>query len=180
MIELDTEILEGMGSYCLRSKKKSIGYINKDKWLNDRFDEGLRYVQLIEDKKQVGFIEYTDAEFSSRVVHADNYLVIHCLWVSEIGKGYGTKLINKCLQDAKKQSKHGVVVVTNSETSWTPSKDIFIKNNFKLVDMAPNNFELLAYQFDHNTPLPYFPNNWDERVKKFHNLTIIGPSNARM
>ncbi|MFJ5714506.1 GNAT family N-acetyltransferase [Neobacillus sp. NPDC093127] len=173
MVELDTKILEGMGSYCLRSKKKSIGYINKNKWLNDRFEEGLRYVQLIEDKKQVGFIEYTEAEFSSRVVHADNYLVIHCLWVSENGKGYGTKLINKCLQDARKLSKLGVVVVTNPETSWTPSKDIFIKNNFNLVDRAPFNFELLVYQFENNTPLPYFPSNWDERVEKFHNLTII-------
>ncbi|MGE7925828.1 GNAT family N-acetyltransferase [Viridibacillus arvi] len=173
MVELDTEILEGTGSFCLRSKKKSLGYINKNKWLNESFEKGLKYIQLIENKKQVGFIEYTDAEFSSRVVHANNYLVIHCLWVSETGKGYGTKLINKCLQDAENQSKLGVVVVTNPETSWTPSKDIFLKNQFKLVDTAPFNFELLAYQFENSTLLPYFPTNWDERINKFENLTIL-------
>lgn len=49
-------------------------------------------MQVIDNKKQVGFIEYTEAENSSRVVHADGYLVVHCLWVSEVGKGYGTSL----------------------------------------------------------------------------------------
>jgi N-acetylglutamate synthase-like GNAT family acetyltransferase len=173
MVELDTKILEGMGSYCLRSKKNSLGYINKNKWMNERFEEGLRYIQLIENKKQVGFIEYTDADFSSRVVHADNYLVIHCLWVSETGKGYGTKLINKCLQDAKNNAKQGVVVVTNPDTSWTPSKDIFLKNDFKLVDTAPFNFELLVYQFENSSSLPVFPTDWDERINKFDDLTIL-------
>ncbi|WP_462406236.1 GNAT family N-acetyltransferase [Gracilibacillus sp. Marseille-QA3620] len=173
IVELDTKILEGIGSYCLRSKKNSLGYINKNKWLNERFEEGLKYIQLFDNNKQVGFIEFTDAECSSRVVHADNYLVIHCLWVSETGKGYGTKLINNCLEDAKRRSKQGVVVVTNSETSWTPSKDIFLKKHFKLVDTAPYNFELLVYQFEDSTSLPFFPTNWDERVKKFSELTIL-------
>ena len=173
MVELDTKILEGMGSYCLRSKKSTLGYINKNKWLNESFEEGLRYIQLIENEKQVGFIEYTDAEFSSRVVHANNFLVIHCLWVSQTGKGYGTTLIKKCIQDAKKHSKQGVVVVTNPQTSWTPSKDIFIKNHFKLVDTAPFNFELLVYQFENNTSQPFFPTNWDERINKFEDLTIL-------
>lgn len=92
LIELNNELLEGIGSYCLRSKKKSNGYLNKNEWLNNRFEEGLKYVQVIDNKKQVGFIEYTEAENSSRVVHADGYLVVHCLWVSEVGKGYGTSL----------------------------------------------------------------------------------------
>ncbi|QCR34506.1 GNAT family N-acetyltransferase [Lysinibacillus sp. SGAir0095] len=173
VVELDTEILEGIGSYCLRSKKKTLGYINKNKWLNERFEEGLKYVQLLENNKQVGFIEYTDAEYSSRVVHADNYLVIHCLWVGETGKGYGAKLINHCLQHARKNHKQGVVVVTNPETSWTPSKDIFLKNNFQLMDTAPKNFELLVYQLGKRYTLPSFPTNWDERVARFEDLTII-------
>lgn len=173
MSELDTQTLEGTGSFCLRSKKKSNGYILKNKWLNERFEEGLKYVQLIDNDKQVGFIEYTEATFSSRVVHADDYLVIHCLWVSETGKGYGTKLINKCLEDAKIQSKQGVVVVTNSNTSWTPSKDIFLKHHFTLVDTAPFHFELLVYPFEHATSLPTFPSNWDERLNNFQELTIL-------
>ncbi|WP_449539659.1 GNAT family N-acetyltransferase [Ferdinandcohnia sp. Marseille-Q9671] len=173
LVELDTEILEGIGSFCLRSKKKSGGYIKKNKWLHQRFEEGLKYIQLMEGDKQVGFIEYTEAEYSSRVVHAEEYLVIHCLWVSETGRGYGTKLITKCLQDARRKGKQGVVVVTNPRTSWTPSKDIFFKNDFTLVDTAPFHFELLVYQFDHSKPLPSFPTNWEERLVRFEGLTIL-------
>ncbi|MFC9540143.1 hypothetical protein ACFTQ7_09705 [Lysinibacillus sp. NPDC056959] len=92
LVEINAKLLEGIGSYFLRSKKKSNGYIIKNKWLNNRFEEGLKYVQVTANKKQVGFIEYTEAENSSRVVHADGYVVIHCLWVSEVGKGYGARL----------------------------------------------------------------------------------------
>jgi N-acetylglutamate synthase-like GNAT family acetyltransferase len=180
MVELDTKIIEGMGSYCLRSKKKSIGYMNKNKWLNERFEEGLRYIQLIEDKKQVGFIEYTEAEFSFRVVHAENYLIIHCLWVSETGKGYGTKLINKCLDDAKKQAKQGVAVVTNPDTSWTPSKEIFINNHFKLVDTAPFNFELLAYQFENGPHYLSFQQTGMKELKNLITLQFYAPFNVLM
>lgn len=172
IIELNHEILQGTGSYCLRSKPKSQGYINKNKWLNDQFEEGLKYVKLLENGKQVGFIEYTASESSSRVVYAENYLVIHCLWVSVTGKGYGTKLIDKCLEDARNMGKHGVVVLTNSETSWTTSKEIFLKNNFLMIDHAPYNFELLVHKF-HEAPDPYFPTDWDERVERFEQLTII-------
>lgn len=173
LVELNNELLEGIGSYCLRSKKKSTGYINKNNWLNNRFEEGLKYVQIIDNKKQVGFIEYTEAEYSSRVVHADGYLVIHCLWVSEVGKGYGTRLIHKCLEDAKKLAKKGVVVITNSKTSWTPSKEIFLKNDFQLIDSAPYDFELLVYPLTNEVKQPYFPTDWEERLKKFTNLTIL-------
>lgn len=173
MIEMDKQILEGKGSYCLRSKKESAGYINKNKWLNDRFEEGLKYVQLLENNRHIGFVEYAEAEFSSRVVHADNYLVIHCLWVSATGKGFGSKLINKCLDDARKLNKDGVVVITNPDTSWTPSKDIFLKNNFKIVATTNLNFELLVYQFNENASTPHFPTNWKGRLEKFNDLTIL-------
>ena len=173
LVETNTETLEGTGSYCLKSKKQSLGYINKNKWLNDRFEEGLKYIQLFVNKRQVGFMEYTDAEHSSRVVHASNYIVIHCLWVSQNGKGYGSQLIKKCLEDAESRGKSGVVVVTNAKTSWAPSKEIFLKNDFKLVDCALSDFELLAYSFDDKTETPRFPINWEERLNRFQNLTII-------
>lgn len=173
LIELSKQFLEGRGSYCLRSKKDSEGYINKNKWLNDRFEEGLKYVQLFENNKPVGFIEYAEAEFSSRVVYADHYLVIHCLWVSSTGKGYGTTLINKCLEDARRLNKDGVVVITNTDTSWAPSKDVFLKNNFKLIDTTILNFDLLVYKFHEGAATPYFPSDWNERTQKFSSLTIL-------
>lgn len=171
MLELHDENVDG-GCYCLRSKPKSDGYVNKNSWLKSRFNEGLKYINLLENNKPAGFIEYTPIESSSRVVYGENYLVIHCLWVHITGKGYASKLIEKCIQDAKEQNKAGVIVVTNPDTSWTPSKDIFVKHNFIEVDHAPYGFELLVYQFG-DSPNPYFPKDWDTRLTNFQNLTIL-------
>lgn len=172
LIELDEGNLKDEGCYCLRSKPTSTGYINKNKWLMGRFDEGLKYIKIMENSKPAGFIEYTPIEYSSRVVYGENYMVIHCLWVTITGKGYASKLIHKSIQDAKEQNKDGVIVITNPNTSWTPSKDVFIKNNFREVDHAPYGFELLVNKFGHS-PDPYFPKDWDERLKLFKDLTIL-------
>jgi L-amino acid N-acyltransferase YncA len=157
MVEMNSESLEGMGSFCLRSKKNSPGYQNKNKWLNQQFEKGLHYIQLLENNKQVGFIEYADAEHSSRVVYADGFVVIHCLWVSAVGKGYGTQLLKKCLDDAKKRGKKGVVVITNDQTSWTPSKDLFLQHQFQQIAAALYDFELLVHPLQEDFELPSFP-----------------------
>ncbi|CAM4291389.1 GNAT family N-acetyltransferase [Bacillus manliponensis] len=172
LVELDEANVHNEGCYCLRSNPSSTGYMNKSKWLTERFHEGLKYIKIMENGKLAGFIEYTSIESSSRVVYGENYLVIHCLWVNRTGKGYASKLIQKSIQDAKEQKKDGVVVVTNPNTSWAPSKDIFIKNHFQEVDHAPYGFELLVHKFGH-APNPYFPNDWDERLHLFEDLTIL-------
>lgn len=171
-VKLDAQNLAAEGCYCLRSKPNSAGYINKNNWLMDRFNEGLQYIKIMENGKPAGFIEYAPIESSSRVVYGENYLVIHCLWVQITGKGYASRLIKQCIQDAKEQNKAGVIVVTNPETSWTPSKDIFLKSNFIEIDHAPYGFELLVHKFG-ESPNPYFPNDWDERLKRFDHLTIL-------
>lgn len=173
LIEMNSELLEGKGSFCLRSKKKTEGYQNKNKWLNQQFEKGLHYIQVLENQKQVGFIEYTDAEYSSRVVHADGYVVIHCLWVSAVGKGYGTQLLKRCLKDAKERGKKGVVVITNDQTSWTPSKDLFLQHQFQHMATALDDFELWVFPFHESVERPYFPDNWQERLTRFPHLTIL-------
>ncbi|OZI12990.1 GNAT family N-acetyltransferase [Bacillaceae bacterium SAS-127] len=172
LVELDEDNLDGEGCYSLRSKPTSTGYVNKNKWLMGRFNEGLTYIKIMENSKPAGFIEYAPIEYSSRVVYGENYLVIHCLWVHITGKGYASKLINKNIEDAKEQNKDGVIVITNPNTSWTPSKDVFIKNHFKEIDHAPYGFELLVNKFGH-TPDPYFPKDWNKRLKLFKGLTIL-------
>ncbi len=56
----------------------------------------------------------------------------------------------------KEQNKDGVIVITNTDTSWTHSKEVFLKNNFIEVDNAPYGFELLVYKIG-QSPDPYFP-----------------------
>ncbi|GGA72399.1 GNAT family N-acetyltransferase [Ornithinibacillus halotolerans] len=172
LIELTEGNLEEKGCYCLRSKPNSVGYKGKNEWLKGKFHDGLKYIKINENNKQAGFIEYVPIERSSRVVYGENYLVIHCLWVGITGKGYASQLIESCIQDAKKQQKAGVIVVTNPDTSWTPSKEVFIKNGFEEVDHAPYGFELLVYK-NSNSANPHFPTDWEERLQRFEKLTIL-------
>ena len=124
--------------------------------------------------RTVGFIEYIPGEFAWRAVNAPGYLVIHCLWVvgKGKGKGYGSQLLQLCLDDARAQNKHGVVMVS-SDGVWLAKKDLFIKQGFKEVGQAPPSFSLLVYRFD-DAPLPAFPKDWEERQARFgKGLTVI-------
>ncbi|WP_026906403.1 GNAT family N-acetyltransferase [Paucisalibacillus globulus] len=172
VVELSKENLDEKGCYCLRSQPRSTGYRHKNEWLKDRFGEGLKYIKIMENNKPAGFIEYTPIEYSSRVVYGKNYIVIHCLWVGITGKGYASTLIQHCIEEAKVQNKAGIIVVTNPNTSWTPSKEVFINNKFVEVDHAPYGFELLVYKLK-ESPNPYFPNDWEERLKPHEELTIL-------
>ncbi|MFJ7665979.1 GNAT family N-acetyltransferase [Lysinibacillus sp. NPDC097195] len=172
IVELSDDNISQSGCFCLRSNVNAPGYINKHNWLHQRFQEGLKYVKIMEGHKEAGFIEYIPIEYSSRVVFGENYMVIHCLWVSMTNKGYASKLINRCLQDAKEQEKVGVIVITNPDTSWVPNKEIFLKHHFKEIAHAPYGFELLVNKFG-NAPDPYFPNDWQERLSSFQALTIF-------
>ena len=169
---MNSELLEGRATFVYEARKNR-GLSEQNKWLNQQFEKGLHYIQVLENQKQVGFIEYTDAEYSSRVVHADGYVVIHCLWVSAVGKGYGTQLLKRCLKDAKERGKKGVVVITNDQTSWTPSKDLFLQHQFQHLATALNDFELWVFPFHESVERPYFPDNWQERLTRFPHLTIL-------
>ena len=71
----------------MRSKPSAYGYQQKQQWLKDRFMEGLKLKIIQEDHRPKGFIEYTPSEYSWRAVEADNYIMIHCLWI--VGKDKG-------------------------------------------------------------------------------------------
>jgi hypothetical protein len=89
------------------------------------------------------------------------------------GKGYGAHLLQLCLDDARAQNKHGVVMVA-SDGVWLASKEIFLKHGFEEVAQAPPSFQLLVYRFDDNAPLPTFPTNWEARQSRFGaGLTVI-------
>jgi len=45
MVQIVEENMSEAGCYCLRSKPNSTGYINKNKWLVGRFNEGNRRKQ---------------------------------------------------------------------------------------------------------------------------------------
>jgi ribosomal protein S18 acetylase RimI-like enzyme len=174
VVEINRENIHEKGFFCMRSKPNSEGYKQKQSWLMERFQEGLQ-LKVIEDSgKPKGFIEYIPIEYNWRGVSGENYLVIHCLWIvgKGKGKGYGSALLNACINDAKFQNKSGVAMVTSSET-WLSDKSFFMKYGFQSLDIAPPCFELVINSFD-NQPFPRFNHGWEQRAAQYaQGITII-------
>jgi ribosomal protein S18 acetylase RimI-like enzyme len=178
IIDVTPENEEEYDLFCKKSKKKEEGYQSKLSWFLKRYEEGLRIkiLRVNERGKMTtrGFIEYIPGENAWRPVAAPDYMFIHCLWVvgQHKKKGYGKKLLDLCIQDAKKRGMSGVSMVTN-DRPWVTGKKLLVKNGFEVVDNALMDFELVALKFN-ESPNPSFPTNWDKRMKKYgEGLTVF-------
>lgn len=161
------------GFFCYKSKPKSTGYARKLSWLEHRFDEGLRLHIVVEDGRSVGFIEYIPAELAWRPIQAPGYLFIHCIWV--VGrakkKGYGSRLLEMSVQDARESGKRGVAMTTK-KGGHMAGKRLFLKHGFELIDRH-SSFELVATAFG-DQPLPAWPHDWDDRQASLGaGLTVV-------
>lgn len=174
IVSVNAGNIEKYGFFCLMSRRESEGYRRKHAWLLERFKEGLRLKLVIEGERPVGFIEYAPAEVAWRPVHAKGYVVVHCLWVvgQWKGKGYGTRLLRTCVNDARKNGANGVAAVTSSRT-WLPGVELFARNGFECVDEAPPSFVLMVKRFK-EAPLPKFPREWQQRRRRYgKGLTVV-------
>jgi N-acetylglutamate synthase-like GNAT family acetyltransferase len=82
-----------------------------------------------------GFIEYIAGKYLWCPVYADDYMFIRSLWVvgQSKGKDYAQKLVDECVEDAKKSEMNGVAM-TVSEGNWLISKDTLLKTEFESVE----------------------------------------------
>ena len=156
----------------MMSKKKSEGYQNKLRWLNDRFAEGMRIKKLPLPER--GYIEYMPGEHAWRAVNADGFMLIHCLWV--VGKskkqGHARALIDACVEDARRSGSEGVAMVT-SEKVWMVGKKIFEAQGFECVDTAEPGFSLMVKEFG-SAETPSFAGNWEAKANSCgEGLTIL-------
>lgn len=162
------------GFFCYKSKPKSPGYRQKLEWLQQRFAEGLRIKILYRGTRSAGFIETVPGEYAWRAVHAPGYLVVHCIWVvgRAKGQGFGRRLLDECVEDARRAGARGVATVATSRV-WAAGSSLFLKAGFEVVDHAPPCFELLVKRFG-DAPLPAFPTDWPERLASYGpGLTIV-------
>ena len=172
MLDVGAKNVDKTGFFCFMSKRKSEGYQRKLRWLKDRFAEGMCVKMLTLPER--GFIEYIPGEHAWRAVHADGYLLIHCLWVvgKSKGKGFSSALLDACLADAKKQRMKGVAMVT-SEKVWMAGRRVLDKHGFECVDTAPPAFSLMVKKLGKH-PSPSFAGGWDNKAKAFgKGLTVI-------
>jgi hypothetical protein len=179
IVDVNGDNVAEEGFFCYKSKPKSEGYRRKLAWLRERFSEGLRLKILYADRgdgrnRSFAFIEYIPGEYAWRAVQAAGFMVIHCLWTvgQGKGKGYATRLLDICLEDARLSGMHGVAMVT-SRGNWLTGSKFFLKQGFTAVAQAPPSFELLVKRFD-DAPLPTFSDSWEEKLAQYgEGLTIL-------
>lgn len=176
IIDVGAGNVEKTGFFCYMSKRKEPGFKQKRIWLEERFAEGMK-IKIIHEhgRRDTAFIEYIPGDYAWRAVHAPGYLVIHCLWVvgKGRGKGYGRRLLEECLTDARALGKLGVAMISSDRT-WLADKRLFLKNGFVEVDQAPPSFQLLVHRFEPDAPPPAFPQDWDSRTAAFGSgLTVV-------
>ncbi|MCP3874608.1 MAG: GNAT family N-acetyltransferase [Desulfobacteraceae bacterium] len=163
---------------CGYKNIKRAGFPEKIEWMKKRFAEGLKIKTLYSAEGGTqGMIEYISGEYCWRPVEATGYTFIHCIFSgfkrTFKNKGYGSRLLDECLKDAKKEKTYGVAVVTRKGSFMVDSR-IFLKHGFEVVDTASPDFALLVKKFNKASPVPKFKSNWGERLEKYNNgLTII-------
>ena len=149
IVDVNADNIDDIGLVWKPDRQQEEGYQHKLAWVKDRFNEGLEYRVLLVDEGEKdlsygGMVEFIPGEKCWRGISAPDYMVIHCIYVVERArnKGYGTQLLKECISSAREKRMHGVSVMTITEGSWSPRKDLFVKNGFKKVDELPPNFEL--------------------------------------
>lgn len=116
-INLNTKNIADEHISCIiRSRKLHAGIDQKKTWLFNRLKEGHIFRKL--DVKAPVFIEYAPLEKAWVPIDGENYYYIYCLWVDGIykKKGYGESLMNYCIDDAKKNNKSGICMLSAKKT----------------------------------------------------------------
>jgi len=155
---------------CGYKNTKNEGYRMKLNWVKQRYNEGLRYKMLVsEEKGAIGGIEYLPGEQAWRPVVAGGFMFIQCIFIipKEVkGKGYGQKLVETCIEDARGSGMKGVAVVTRKGT-WMAGSEVFLKLGFVVTDQAKPDFELMTLKFNPSSPDPKFTRGWNKTLEKY-------------
>lgn len=145
---------------AISDKKHQCGVLGKKAWLAERLPEGHVFRKL--DVRGKVFIEYAPLKTAWVPIEGENYIYIHCLWVSGSHKnnGYGKELLEYCILDAKARGSSGVCVISSRKKSPFLSDRRFLeKYGFEVVDSI-DDYELLALPFDESRP------SFTERARK--------------
>jgi GNAT superfamily N-acetyltransferase len=158
IITLDKSNITNEHICCAISDKKcKDGYELKKDWLVKEFDNGYVFRRI--DVRAKVFIEYGPAENGWVPIDAPNYLLINCLWVSGQykGQGYGKELLRLAIEDAKSQSKDGLVtVVGTTKYHFMSDNRWLIKQGFEPCEQLSSGFSLLVKKVNPKAGNPKF------------------------
>lgn len=176
IIDLTPDTIAEYGVCGYKNVRKHVELRRKIDWFREYYPRGLRIKALV--SKQGGYqgmLEYIPGEYAHRPVDAKGYMFIHCIFVgfnkAFKGKGYGSALIDECINDAQTTDMHGVAVVTR-KGPFMANKTIFLQKGFEVVERAKPDFELLVLKFNQQAANPTF-RNMNKQLEKYANGLFI-------
>lgn len=151
-INLTEENIDSEHLCCIiRNKPGHEGLEAKRQWLSERIKEGHIFRKL--DQRECVFIEYAPLETAWVPIVGENYYYIYCLWVQKKGNGYGKKLMEYCIADAKAKGKAGICMLgSDKQKNWLSDQKFAQKYGFNKVDSTDDGYNLLALSFDGTVP----------------------------
>lgn len=168
MVELITvtpDNVEKTGFFCKMSALGKPGYEQKKAWLAERFAEGLE-MRLLGDGER-GFVEFIPGKFAWRAIDgADDFMVIHCLWVvgKSKGKGFGTVLLEEVERTAREHGFKGVAALTSGHT-WLMGPDLLAGHAYESVEKAEPSFDLMVKRFADDAGMPRLSGRWAQKAE---------------
>lgn len=157
-LTLDTTNIDKEHICCAFSDAKcKESYELKKNWLKEEFKNGYVFRRL--DARAKVFIEYGPAEKSWVPVHAPEYLLINCMWVSGQykGQGYAKALLNEAMTDAIRQGKKGLVtVVGTNKFHFMNDGKWLLRQGFETCQKTDYGFSLLVKKTEDHADSPRF------------------------
>lgn len=176
--DLTPDSIADYGVCGYKDAKKHPELQKKIDWFTEYYPLGLRIKVISSGKGEYkGMLEYIPGEYAHRPVDAQGYLFIHCIFMGfrkeDKGQGYGTALIEACINEAEAAGKDGVAVVTR-KGSFMATDDIFSKLGFEVVDTAEPDFHLMAKKFTNSAKDPAFRKDMTKSLEQYREgLTIL-------
>ena len=157
IIEVTPENIEQETVFCIKDLT-SEGFRCKQEWYSQRYEEGLRLCIMKDTEgKMIGFIEFVPARMAWRPVTANDFMLIHCMYIypnKYKNQGLGSQLIGYVEDRARELQMSGVCVVTSKGT-WMAGKPVFEKNGYTQVDQK-DRFDLLSKKWNTDANDPVF------------------------
>jgi GNAT superfamily N-acetyltransferase len=144
IITVTAENVDEYGFFCKMSARKSTAWKAKRDWLLARFEEGLQ-LRLLGDGER-GFIEFMPGAKCWRAIEdAEEFVVIHCLWVvgKSRGRGFARDLLAEADSWARGNGFRGVAALT-SRDNWLIAPGVLEHHGFRRASRAGQVFELWA------------------------------------
>ena len=153
LLRVTEENLAAESLCCIvRMKKAHPGIEAKRAWLAERIPEGHVFLKLRGDG--CAFIEYAPLETAWVPIVGEKYDYLYCLWVQGApkGHGYGRRLMEACIADAKARGRSGVCMLgSQKQKAWLSDQRFAEKFGFRAADTA-GEYTLLALSFDGTLP----------------------------